>query len=287
MISVNMSEESKMEDSSVVIVKAVSFTPVPLSWGLTYNGDGEAVEELENYIGVTGRISEKIFTVSSKLSEEDSKYKEHTFLSEKDFNNHAIGPEDRVVREYKVITEDGEEHFLNADDCVIVEDEELKERICKNTTFNIVDGVYKGPRVWAGDLDLHGSGATDLGDLEVVEGSISLAGCKVTSLKNLKAANSISATNSRLQDIGKLEECRVIHFYPNEKVISNLYKEVGADDFEKASIERKYLFKDIDELRKEIEDFKKNNSLEDLPLSINHPNIIIRNYVNSALEGAK
>jgi hypothetical protein len=52
--------------------------------------------------------------------------------------------------------------------------------------YKIIDGVYKGPEVFEGSLDLQDSKVTSLGNLKYIEKSLFLEDSKVRDLGNLK-----------------------------------------------------------------------------------------------------
>jgi hypothetical protein len=80
-------------------------------------------------------------------------------------------------------------------------------------TFKIVDGIYKGPDVWEGSLDLrpYKDTLTSLGDLKKVESSFWLMDCtRLTSLGSLKEVGgwlSLFGCTS-LTSLGDLKEVR-------------------------------------------------------------------------------
>ena len=131
--------------------------------------------------------------------------------------------------------------------------------------FEIVDGVYVGPEVYSGSLDLEGTdikslgdlrevdsfldlrhtGVTDLGDLRKVSRSLWLKGTGVTSLGGLsKVGGQLDLRHTDVTDLGDIRE-----------VGTFVYTGTG------------YLYKlpKLEKLVKEIENYSLNELVERLP----------------------
>ena len=73
--------------------------------------------------------------------------------------------------------------------------------------YKIVDGVYKGPEVYVGDLSLTGSGVKDLGFLRHVKGFLSLYATEIVSLGKLKYVDGgLEVRETPIEDVGDLEK---------------------------------------------------------------------------------
>ena len=73
--------------------------------------------------------------------------------------------------------------------------------------YEIVDGVYHGPEVYKGGLDLRGTGVTSLGSLSKVVGWLDLDDTGVTDLGDLReVSRSLWLSGTGVTSLGKLRE---------------------------------------------------------------------------------
>jgi len=150
------------------------------------------------------------------------------------------------------------------------------------STYEIVDGVYKGPEVFEGYLDLRNSQVTDLGCLKEVGRSLYLQGTQITSLGNLKSVGGyLDLSGTKVKDLGNLKSVGGNLYLGDSQIkdLGDLKSVVG------------YLFlpdstniKDFKSYKEEAEDFLNTTKYKDYPLHMNHKNWIVRSEINKYLE---
>jgi hypothetical protein len=129
--------------------------------------------------------------------------------------------------------------------------------------LQVVDGVYKGPKVFEGDLHLGYTRIKNLGDLEHVTGYLNFWSSQVSSIGKVKYVDGfLLLDNTKIKSLGNLERV-------NDGI--HLYGEAYS----------------LEEFAITINKFKSNTSLEDYPLHLNHDNIIVRNIVKDYLESGE
>ena len=105
--------------------------------------------------------------------------------------------------------------------------------------FEIVDGVYVGPKFFKGFLDLRDTGVTDLGDLREVGGSLWLSGTGVTDLGDLREIGNFVYTGSGcIYELPKLQDLvKEIESHSLNELVERL--PVEKDPFLKRVVERR------------------------------------------------
>jgi len=130
------------------------------------------------------------------------------------------------------------------------------------STYEIIDGVYKGPEVFEGDLDLRYTQVKDLGNLKEVGRSLYLKGSQVKDLGNLKTVGvNLYLRDTQIISLGCLKSVVGCLYLPDSTKIEN--------------------FKSY---KKEAETFLKEIKPLDYPLHMNHENWIIRTRIDKYLE---
>lgn len=108
--------------------------------------------------------------------------------------------------------------------------------------FDIIDGVYVGPEVWEGGLDLHPYKDTliSLGSLKEVVGCLNLMGCSsLTSLGALKEVGCSLTLNLRGTPTPPQKVQERVFYYsslPSHKALSALHTD---------EVQETYLYKNI------------------------------------------
>jgi len=124
--------------------------------------------------------------------------------------------------------------------------------------YKIIDGVYKGPEHYEGDVDLYGIQVKDLGCLKSVGGDLDLEGSQVTDLGCLKSVGRyLDLRNSQITSLGNLKTVGRSLYLPDGTQVEN---------FEAYKEEAEQL------------------TVEDYPLHMNSKNWIVRSKVNKFLE---
>jgi hypothetical protein len=173
------------------------------------------------------------------------------------------------------------------------------------STYEIVDGVYKGPEVLDGWLDLRGTQVTDLENLKTVRGTLDIDGTQVSSLGKLEnVGESLYLKDTQVTSLGNLvfvgewldlEGTQVSSLGNLETVGANLslrgtkvrdlgkLEDVGDCTFLPDGTE----IGDFKLYKKEAEEFLKETKQEDYPLHMNHENWIVKTRINNYLETLK
>jgi len=136
-------------------------------------------------------------------------------------------------------------------------------------TYEIVNGVYIGPKHWKGDLNFNQTSIRSLGVLESVGGHLGLYNTPIKSLGSLRSVGEnftivggyLDLLKTQVRDLGCLESIGDYLSLPDGTVIY---------DF---SIYKQYAWNVLSNLPK-----------EDYPLYMTHENWIIRAKVNRFLE---
>ena len=170
--------------------------------------------------------------------------------------------------------------------------------------YSIIGGVYEGPKVFIGQLDLRfdpvvslgiledvrgslrvdGVGTLkDLGNLRSVGGDLDLMGTSIKSLGRLGAVGGyLDIGKTDVKSLGNLRSLyRDLYLSSDSKIFSlGKLANVSPDTSMYIGDHKE----NYQELSKKVSTFLKETPLEDYPIHMNHENLIIRNMVMEHLE---
>jgi hypothetical protein len=169
-------------------------------------------------------------------------------------------------------------------------------------TYEIIDGVYKGPEHFEGWLDLRGTQVKDLECLESVGRWLDLSGTKVKDLGSLESVGGdLDLRGTPINDLGSLEDVGDALSLQGTSLVSlgNL-KHVGDNlNLFRSKVVSLGCLEDVGgwlslpdgtevenfkSYKKEADKFLKETPIEDYPLHMNHENWIVKTKVSKFLE---